>query len=314
MSSNKRKIGYHILKLRIKGTNNYHNPRLLFNIFDYLCAKFDDDQRTLHIKHIRKSFLLLSAQTSRNKAFWESEVTMASGKLFHRPLLRKFETAQLDQAPNYQKVRTRENPKNLVEGEEERTHLLLRQNGEEIVVLFEERQSLTFNFLLKYIDYFSVRYHAQTGTEKDYVLEHEIIPTGNFLDEMQHLRVQMGEVYTEKALLGSLFLGKAERIDGVSDYLILTLKAKKGDSIARVIRNIFNFFATGKSQIKKIRIKGFNERNEEVRLDTDSIKRIDWVEVDLDPETGTIRDPAALFDALHQMLNDFWEQDNGENS
>jgi hypothetical protein len=210
---------------------------------------------------------------------------------------------RLDVTPNYSKVRTRANPKELVEGEEERSHVLLRRDNNELVALFEERVVLTFSVFVKYLDCFSRLYHAQNGTERNYLLEPEIIPTGDFLHEMQKLRVQMGEVYTERALLGSPFLGNIQRIDGIKDRLVLTIKAEKGDSIARTMREIFNWMTTNASIIRKIRVRGFNNRGEEIRLDTDSIKRIEWVEVNLDPETGTIMNPGALFEALRVMMN-----------
>jgi septum formation inhibitor-activating ATPase MinD len=96
MSSKKRKIGYHVLKLKMEGTEDqYRDPQVVFDILDYLCANLDEDQRTFHEKRSQKSFLLLAASTSQRGAL-EREVTMASGKLYHRPLLRTFEVTPLD--------------------------------------------------------------------------------------------------------------------------------------------------------------------------------------------------------------------------
>lgn len=290
MSISRRKIGFYALSLREKGsTTDYCDPYELRIILQYINDK-DKKDRILDNKRSNKVDLLadlIEMKDIQNIAF-------GSAKYNHRPPL-------LDTNSGSE----RENPKNLDEGELERTHMAFGYRDDEVILILEERQAgISIGKLVSYIDRFAESIFEEHGQVKDYRIEYSIIPKDDFLYELDQMqRVVVGTIYTDKVLLGSEYLKFSERLESAKEDIEITVKAKRDCSIRDTLRDFYNKLISDGSEITKIRVHGTNSEKNKVTLDTDFIKKIEYVKADLDEITGLV-DTKNIFRQFNAMLVD----------
>jgi hypothetical protein len=116
----------------------------------------------------------------------------------------------------------------------------------------------------------------------------EIIPRDNFREVLDSLqRVVCASVYIEKQLLGSDALNFSNRVNEVQEEIIVEVKAKRNRDISSTVNDLFAQFNGGQI-IKKIRIVGRNQSNNEIILDTDFIVKREYVNAQINEDTGEI--------------------------
>lgn len=184
----------------------------------------------------------------------------------------------------------RENPKALSEGERIKTHIAIRYKKDEIILCIESGSgTLGMQQIVNYLNYHAQNYHTANHTSKEYSFDFEIIVKQNFLRELKKLnRVMEGELYINKTVLGSETLGYSNRITQVKHDIKMVITAQRGVSITGAVTDIFNKFNSGKSTINKIRVKGKNENDNNVIIDTELIARTEFVNVKIHGETGEV--------------------------
>ncbi|SEA76705.1 hypothetical protein [Pedobacter hartonius] len=184
----------------------------------------------------------------------------------------------------------RENPKLISEGERVKTHVVFRISHDEVLMIVEQGVgTLKIQQIVNYLNKFAISYHATKNEERSYSLGFDVIAKDDFLQELNNLtRVIEGELYVDKQILGSDALNFSSRIEPVKHDVKLTIKAERGMSINNALTDAFNRLNGGRSKIHKIRVRGKNDQDNDVIIDTELIAKTEFVEAEINRLTGEI--------------------------
>ncbi|HMN16344.1 MAG TPA: hypothetical protein PKD03_01900 [Ignavibacteriaceae bacterium] len=287
MSRDKRKIGFYALSL----TRNDAIVETveLENLIKHIMS-LPVTERIYDLVGSNKFHILHSVNTKIKNIY---NLIFLSAKYNHRPPL-----------INKTNADERENPKLLNEGEKEKTHLSIKFIRDEVIAILEERQvGISMNQIKNYFIKFLQSYLEANPTTEKFKFDFHIIPKENFLKELNNLkRVTIGNIYLEKNVLKSEFAELADRNGSeIQDDIILTVKAKPKHNSIQVIRGFYTRFTKNPQRIKKIRVIGYSEDGNQVVLDTEVMKKIEYVVIDLDEETRTVNSE-SLFHKFNEVL------------
>ena len=198
-------------------------------------------------------------------------------------------------------IAERINPKQIHEGECEKTHITIKITDDELVFLMEKHiNGVLVSQFVKYLNYF-VR---QLGDQDILNVGYEILVKDDFLQEINNLnRVSSAEIIVDKQLLGGNALNFSNRIEEVKHEVKITVKANRLDSIADFARDTFALINGGENQIQKIKIIGRNEDNNEVVLKTDFIEKQEYITTDINDETGEILTEQFFSEMINILQN-----------
>lgn len=191
---------------------------------------------------------------------------------------------------NRRTVEERDNPKTVDEGERHNTHLVIKLvNGDAIVFLETYQGALKLKQITDYLNHFISLYNeSHKRNQMNYFFDFDMIPRDNFREVLDSMhRVVCANVYIEKQLLGSDALNFSERVNEVQEEIIVEVKAKRNRDISSTVNDLFAKFNGGQT-IKKIRVTGKNQNNNEIVIDTDFIGKREYVDAQLNEETGEI--------------------------
>lgn len=288
MSIQDRKLGFYSLRLVSNADLETPLPSsTLKAVIEYI-RRLRAKDRLVDVARSHKFHLLAQVRTEGKV----QSVIFKSGKYHHRPpLLDKNTTAE------------RDSPKTLTEGESEKTHILLRYLRDEIGIIIEERRNgIAIRTVIRYLRAYAQKLEQSGGPRLDYQFETETLAKEDFLEELKALAsVKIGEVHLAKKLLGDEFFDLTERTENVKEDLVLKLEAQRGRSIFGPLQDIFKRFKRKDSPITKIRAVGFGERGQKVVLDTDLIRKIEYIEAEIDASTGVV-DTTSFFEAVRPFL------------
>lgn len=190
----------------------------------------------------------------------------------------------------------RDNPKLLTEGEKEKTHFSIKITEDDVYLIVQHNyQGFSVINIIAYIRRFLMEYELSKGTNSKYGILFSKIGSNNFLTELEMLqRTVLAEVTMDKKLLGSDALNFSNRTSNVQQDIVLIAKASKTFSIPEFAIDLFNKMSKNGSSISKIRIKGKDEENNDVLLDTDLICKIEHIDVNKDNLTGELNSQQIL--------------------
>jgi hypothetical protein len=222
-----------------------------------------------------------------------------------------FKSARNEFRPDLINKRTgaeRKNPKEITEGDIEKTHFCIKIDKEaNEVYLFFERNfwGVTIDNITDYLTVFTRQYCESKKEKKNFTIIHLEIPRNTFLTEIESLsRTSLAEVYFDKKLLGSNALNFSNRFVSLKQNLILTAKASTKESITEVAVDLWNKLKQKDSPISKIRIRGIDQNKNEVLLDTTFACKTEYIQVDLNPDTGEVNS-MQLYTGLKNIANSF---------
>jgi hypothetical protein len=203
------------------------------------------------------------------------------------------ESGKIPPIINQETLGERENPREMNEGEREINHVALDYQKDEIMVLLEEcKPGLTIGRFVYYMERFAKTYLITTKNReiKSFRIHYEALVKENFLEELRKLdRVNVGQIYTTKQLLGSEFFDlREDNIRLVKHDIIVQINAEKYRSIKETLTEIYGKFVASDEKIKRIRVSGFDNDNHLVRLDTDIIKRSRFLDFETNILTGEL--------------------------
>ena len=186
----------------------------------------------------------------------------------------------------------RPNPKKITEGDVERTHYVLKlsKTDNEVYLFLEYNHfGISIHNFVNYISESAKQYLQTLSKEKKFAIVHYEISRNDFPTELERLtRTVLAEVHFDKKLLGSDALDFSNRTIPLQKNLVLSARASKNESIKEFGVDIWNKMHQKNSPISKLRIKGRDENNNEILLDTDLMCQSDFIEVDKDPDTGDL--------------------------
>lgn len=208
---------------------------------------------------------------------------------------------------NRNTVESRENPKTREEGEQVKTHLLIKfVNGDAIVFLETGKSILTLKIISDYFNTFiSVFNNSHRREHINGRFHFDIIPRDNFREILDNMnRVVFAEVFIDKQVLGSDSLNFSDRLDYVQEDIVIGLKTEKKESIKHTIYDVLAKMAGGRTEIKRVRVKGKMSDSSESVIDTDFIIKKEYIDAQQDEETGEYN-TQYMFSQLEMLSNDY---------
>lgn len=266
MPRKKRKIGFYYLTL-VNGSLGLNES--FRNIINYINAQ-ERVGRNFNLGG--NKFCLLD-----NVAFYQNDnqtnIVFKSATHSYRPNLIHRET-----------VDERESPKDIREGEIEKTHLVTNFVNNDLILLLEKHlYGISIIQFVKYLNFYG------SLLEDPIRFGYETIVKNDFLDEIESLsRVTCADVYVDKQMLGGEALNYSQNLNEVKHEVVISVKARKMESIADFARDTFAFFNGGSQQIRRIRLIGRNEDNNEVIINTDFIERQEYINPLINDVTGEL--------------------------
>ena len=208
---------------------------------------------------------------------------------------------------NRNTIEARENPKTKDEGEQIKTHLLIKfVEGDAIVFLETGRNILSMKIITEYLNTFISIYN--NNHKKEHIEGHfrfNMIPRDDFREVLENMqRVTFAEVFIDKQILGGDALNFSDRIEHVQEDIAISLKTVKKESIKQTIYDILSKITGGRTDIKRIRVKGKMSDSTESIIDTDFIVKKEYIEAQQSEETGEYN-TQYMFSQLELLANKF---------
>ena len=114
--------------------------------------------------------------------------------------------------------------------------------------------------------------------------------------------VKLAEVTIDKKFLGDAALNWSNRLVSVKKELKLTISSNPRESIKEVTVDLFNKYNVGHSGISKIRIKGKDESNNDILLDTSFMNKMEFLNIDKNLLTGELNS-IQILDGLKRLIS-----------
>lgn len=282
MARKKRKITFHYLKIN----NEELNIIDVYNNLVTAIVRLGKPDRKIE-QGFHKFYLIDSCENIRLK----KKIVFKNASYNFRPKL-------IDNIT----ISERDSPKELGEGERQKTHIITKIVDEEILLIAEKSfYGVNINQIIKYLNHFTYL----LDLDENFTFYYETIAKDNFIEEIENLeRITYADVIVDKQLLGSEALNFSSRINEVKHEITVTIKAKRENNIENIIRDVYAKLNGGESHINKIRIKGRNLENNEVVINTDFIERQEFIMCDYNQETGEISTPDAFIE-LNSIIENF---------
>lgn len=281
MDIRKRKIGFNYLILQTE-ENGLEIKTELKRIFDFILVQ---EKVARKIDLSTNKFCFLESSELSDDEIIQKVVFKSAIHSYRAPLLDR------------ETVDERDNPKTLREGESQKTHFVIKfQDGDAILLAEKFRGGLAVQQFVEYLNRFKIFYEEVQNQTLNYRFGFEIIAKDNIDEELENMnRVLNACVYVDKQVLGSDALNFSERIDSVQQSIIIDIRASRTQSIKETAKDVLAIFNGGDRVVNKIRIKGKNETDNDVTIDTAFIEKREYIEAQLDEDTGEVNSLYLLF-------------------
>lgn len=274
----KRKISYNYLFLKM---GEFEQPieNALSTILNYIISKEKVDRKQ-DVNNEKIAFLD-NINYDTTSEYHTMQILFKSAKHSYRaPLLDK------------NTVESRENPKTMSEGEQMKTHVLVKfKDGDAIIFLETGSNMLTCGNIVNYLNQALLSYNSQFREDDEQRLlgkfSFEMIARDDFQEILRGMdRVLCAEIFIDKSVLGSEVLNFSNTSEQVKENIMLTIKAERKKSIKNTLYDIIDKYNGAQSKIRRIRITGKNTAGNASIIDTDFIVKKEFIEVQQDPDTG----------------------------
>ena len=285
-----RKIGFFFLQLV---DNNVHSE--MEPVFDRLLRYIISQSRTKRKQDLSNDRIYFIESYSYDSQNHLAKLLFKSAKHSYRaPLL------------NRNTVESRDNPKTLEEGEQVKTHLLVKfKDGDALVFLETGRDILTMKSIADYFNLFVSIFNNNHNRDKiEGGFHFDMIPKDDFrevLDSMQ--RVTCASIYVSKQILGSDALNFSNTTHEAKEDIIIEVKAQRGRSLKTLLYDVLAKL-NGGQVIQRIRATGKLPNKSESIIDTSFIIKKEYIEAQQNKETGEYNTP-FMFSQLVLLSNDF---------
>lgn len=292
----KRKISYNYLFLKM---GEFEQPieNALSTILNYIISKEKVDRKQ-DVNNEKIAFLD-NINYDTTSEYHTMQILFKSAKHSYR-------------APLFDKntVESRENPKTMSEGEQMKTHVLVKfKDGDAIIFLETGSNMLTCGNIVNYLNQALLSYNSQFREDDEQRLlgkfSFEMIARDDFQEILQGMdRVLCAEIFIDKSVLGSEVLNFSNSAEQVKENILLTIKAERKKSIKETLYDIIDKYNSAQSKIRRIRITGKNTNGNASIIDTDFIVKKEFIEVQQDSDTGEYIS-ANVFSQLLALSNEY---------
>lgn len=297
MSTEKRKIDFYsfLFNEYLNNENNEYWNREDFDLILKYIELLPVENRLIKDQKSKKSYYLSDIEYSNNIRC----LKFKSCKFGHCPPIMDSDTAF-----------ERPTDKKMHEGEQENTHLVIRLDEFEGVVILEARKSgVAIGKIVRYFNEMFERYFKENPKSSDpnysINITYMIIPIKDFdkaLSDMSKLK--FADIYIHKDFIGSDLNSLVPEEDPyIKDDLILTIKSKRGENLmVRTVKEIYNKLSNTSNGISRVRIHGINTSGASQILDSNIIKRTEKIEAELS-DNGLISS-RSIFNKMIEILKD----------
>lgn len=174
---------------------------------------------------------------------------------------------------NRNTVELRDNPKTMEEGEQVKTHLLIKFKERDAIVFLETgRDILTMKNITDYLNLFvSIFNNKNNENIINGLFRFDMIPRDDFREVLENMqRVTCASIYVQKQILGSDALNFSNITNEAKENIVIEVKAKKGHSLKSMMYDLLAKFNGGQT-IQRIRVTGKLQNNSEAIIDTSFI-------------------------------------------
>lgn len=291
MSTQKRKISYWSFDF-LSGDEHCFDPDIFCRFMTYLNGVVP--QRRLRRDEKQNKAISLESIRKEDK----------QGMRLYKVI---FKSCKYNHSPNYMSsIDGSERPteKLLSEGDKELTHLCFRIDTNEAYTIFEERKNgVTIGGVVTYLNGFLKEFITENeDLDDNFYIRSSIIPPDDFMTALGKTnRISSTELFVQKKVLGTGYLRLMDEDINSQDDLVITIKAKPRQSLARrVIEKAFTALTTGGTEISRIRVRGKDINKMSVTIDSLNGKKVDEVTVNLH-ENGIV-DSYSLFSKIEELL------------
>lgn len=290
MSVQKRKLSYWGIEFA-SGDNHFFDAPQFCRFFSYVQG-LPDDEKLFRDEKNNKAVALSSIRDETKQGLRLFKIVFKSCKYNH--------------SPDYMSSTDgseRPTDKQLFEGDKELTHMCMRIDGNEAFTIFEERRNgVTMGGVIKYFNKLLHAFLTQDGITDNFYLWASIIPPDDFLTALEAAdRVSVAELFVEKTVLGSNYLGLMNVDANSQDDLIMTLRSKPRQSLPkRALKQTFLSLTTEGSKVRRIRLYGKDINKMSVMIDSLKGKRVEEITVDLTPN-GVV-DSYSIFAKIEEVM------------
>ena len=285
----KRQIEYHAIVKRIKG-----QPKAEPQAFTEICGLLKaiksqpKKERRYEMKTSKICFL---EQLLVEK---DSDYTYVCGVL---------ESAVYEFRPQLINTRTavkRDNPKEKMEGEVEKTHFCLRickkTHGKDVILVLEKNANgVNVKQFLNYLTAFDKKFAAKDDLKLNYYLQNHMLVREDIESVIKNMnRARVAELYLDKKLLGSDALDFSNRYAEAQQSMVLTVKAEKRASIKDTVLDVLRLLGGAQSKVVKMRIWGIDGDDQNVLVDTSYFGKKTEIICEVNSETGEISSTPIL--------------------
>lgn len=222
MSQQKRKLGYWSIEFA-HGDKEFFDSDLFVGFMTYLSGL---DMQSC-----------LQRDSKNNKAIaldriWKTEIQGAT------TFEVRFKSCKYNHSPDYMSSTDgseRPTEKQLYEGDKEVTHICMRIDALEVMCIVEERRSgVTFGTVIRYLNEKLRDYLRQENRDEGVILIGSIVPPQDFLEALDATeRITIAELFVDKEVLGTEYLGLLEIDASTREEVIMTVKSKPKQSLAK---------------------------------------------------------------------------------
>ena len=210
---------------------------------------------------------------------------------------------------NKNTVEERENPKKIDEGEQMKTHALIKfKDGDAILFLETGGGMLSYHGLAEYLNRMLALYNGQFTNDEGKILGHfciDMIPRDDFREVLNSMnRVSCATIFTDKRILGSEALNYSEPSEELKEEVVIELKAKRGKNIMQHIYDFLDRANGANSEIRRIRVKVKLPNNNEGIIDTGFIIKKEYVDAQQNEDTGEYN-TTYMFSQLVSLSRDY---------
>lgn len=206
---------------------------------------------------------------------------------------------------NRETVELRDNPKTMQEGEQIKTHGLIKLRGGDAILFLETGANmLTCKNIADYLNHFIPTYNSECQEEEQMIkglFSLDMIPRDDFREVLDSMgRVTLAEVYIDNDIIGDDILNFSRPSEELQEQIVMSLKAEKKKNIKQHVYDFLDNFNGAQSKIRRIRVKGKLPNDNESIIDTGLIIKKEYVDAQQDEDTGEYNS-AYMFSQLKEL-------------
>lgn len=203
----------------------------------------------------------------------------------------------------------RDNPKEKVEGEIERTHFCLKiyntEDYKDVLLLVEKNTNgVSACQFVNYLNHYNKKFAKQNNQKVRYSIKYSIIARDDIDDAIKNLaRTKIAELHVDKQILGSDALNFSNRIHCAQKDIVITVKAERKNSISDIALDILKLFKIADTKVTRLRVWGETCDKQNILIDTSLFSKKTEIKCELNPETGEVS-TAKIVSQMKNIIND----------